>query len=155
MPSHCQLVRWHKMRAGCHGELSKTCSGGRAALGCGTEWWARRGFAVQQPGRISCNVAAWMLTLHRSVQVSQVIGCIDFNWVWTTGVIAEWDMLVRDVWRAPVFWFVLTFLSDWIYFDLFLDHQTLKYPERRFLDFCRWPTQFSWQQTFVRQHPMI
>lgn len=54
VPSQCQFVRWHKMRAECHGELSKTCSGSllHLAVAPNDELGEDGGFTVQQRGHI-------------------------------------------------------------------------------------------------------
>lgn len=58
------------MRARCHGELSKTCSGSLShlAVAPNDELGEGGGFAVQKRGHISCNISTQMLTLHCSMQ---------------------------------------------------------------------------------------
>lgn len=63
VPSQCQPVSWHKMRAGCHGELSETCSGSllHLAVAPNDEQGEHGWFAVQQRGHISCRIATHSL----------------------------------------------------------------------------------------------
>lgn len=77
------------MRADCHRELSKTCTGSllHLAVAPNDELGEGGGFTVQQRGHVLCNIATHLLTLQFSMQASLYIGYFGL-----TGL--KWQMLL-------------------------------------------------------------